>query len=205
MEPKKSKISRLSSKKAAFVLIIALVILMLIGGTLYLLTKNNNVNDSTQQAEELVSQAPKPTAVQPLNSPNAGQPVGKELEEQIATATKQAEELASKVAKLPKPTNNDEKVAYYKKKLELGQLYLKAMMHKQVIETLGEVEYINATDYSLARATMARAAVALGMDAVAINYYQVAIDVLKSYPTEYQNTDKINEYSAAIIVIEDRI
>jgi hypothetical protein len=52
---------------------------------------------------------------------------------------------------------------------------------------------------------MARAAVALGMDAVAINYYQVAIDVLKSYPAEYQNTDKISEYNAAIIVIEDRM
>ena len=205
MEPKKSKNSRLSSKKATLVVIIALVILVLIGSALYLLTKNNNTNSSIQQADELASQAPEPTNVQPLNSPNAGQPVGKELEDQIASATKQAEELAAEIAKLPKPTNNDEKVAYYKKKLELGQLYLKAMMHKQVIETLGEVEFINATDYSLARATMARAAVALGMDAVAINYYQVAIDVLKSYPAEYQNTDKINEYSAAIIVIEDRI
>jgi cell division protein FtsL/uncharacterized protein (DUF2164 family) len=194
MEPKKSKNSRLSSKKAILLVIIIFGILAIISVILYLTTKNNNTNSSIQQADQLVSQAPEPSTVQPLNSPNAGQPVGKELEDQIASATKQAEQLAAEIEALPLPNNTEEKISYSKKLLDLGRLYYLAMKYSDAIETLDKVEYIEVNDFSDARA------LSIGSKELAIRFYNQAISALKPIP---ENQDKISEYTAAIVVIED--
>jgi hypothetical protein len=133
-----------------------------------------------------------------VGSPNAGSLYGSDLKTQIEKSTKEAEVLAVEISKIPSPKTTDEKIALSKKNLELGKLYLLAMMHKETIEALTKVEYIEVNDYSESRAHMGKAAVAIGSAELAKRFYNQALSALKPVP---ENTDKINEYKAAIALI----
>ena len=193
-------------KKRLSLIIILVILVLLVGVMALLMLREKNASDSTNKMAVNNTLAPL-SSTQPLSSPNAGRVSGQALVDEVTKAKKDADALKIIILATPAPKNDVEAVELSKKNLELGKLYIAAMMYTEAFTTLTKVTAGGAPAVAEANYYMAKSAAAGGNKKLALQFYDQAIRLLEidsqgtvvingTAPQPIDHKDTIQRYKA---------